>query len=197
MQTITRDEFKMILEARQGEEEVVMVTSTMPAMRKTNNPFMGRVRKVSRVVGFINWHYAGEVNEQREKEGGFEVVEGGGVRAKEVEQFVAKPRKWGERLPNSPFVHHKGKYYLELKVSESVGHDYYLDGEKLDTDSDQLAAIKAFFSKKSSASRQGVANMVILRDYALASISAIEIDPKKAKIKYLVTDEVRQQEMAA
>ena len=56
----------------------------------------------------------------------------------EIEHFSPEPRKWGQRLKHetghvAPLVEHKGKHYLELKVERSLGHEYRLNGETLDS----------------------------------------------------------------
>lgn len=178
-QTINTSDLKTILDVLPNEPaEVTIVSRTEPAMRKTNNPYLGKVFKVSTASGTINWHYAEEVNHQRRRESTFSVVNGI-PQAEDVEHFKAKPRKWGTRLPNSPFVHHIDKqgnehYYLEMKVNESQGHEYRDDNNE-PIDPEKLEKIKSFFSKKSSSSRQGVKGEIILRDYRFDRIIAITL----------------------
>jgi hypothetical protein len=129
------------------------------------NPFIGNVVKVSRVNGVINWVYENAVNRQRTRE--------------ELDaDFQAMPRKWGNRLAETPLVEHKGNYYLELKVQKSLGYHYEtLDGQMLDTE-----AVNRFFPKP-SASRQGVEREILLRDYSLANIRRINIRGEEHEVR--------------
>jgi hypothetical protein len=178
-------------------EEVVLVATTFPKMNKRGNPFFGRVSKVSKVSGSINWLYSKWVNDQRERENGFTVLEGGAVKEGVVEKFVAEKRRWGQRLERSPYVEHNGKYYLELGVDESLEHNYYLDGEIVPKDSELFESIKPWLPKPRKSNRQGVDNDVILRDYAEASVTAIEIDPEGAKLRFVMIDDAEQLDVAA
>lgn len=144
------------LTAIKGAVIVTLTTETEPAMRKTDNPFVGTVKR-SRVNGVINWSYEKSVNRQRGRE------ELGA-------DFVAEPRKWGERLPCSPLVAHKDKLYLELKVERSLDHSYWFNGREV-AESD----LKPFFPVKKEGARQGVTKAIILRDYALDSIRSITV----------------------
>jgi len=174
MQTMNTSDLRTVLESLPNEPADVTITSrTEPAMRKTNNPYIGRVFKLSIVSGTINWHYASEVNRQRNREGGFTLVDGAVV-ASEVDNFEARPRKWGTRLKDSPFVEHKGNFYLEMKVRESQGHEYRDEyGDKIPDE--KMEKIRSFFPKKSESSRQGVNGEIILRDYRFDRITAITL----------------------
>ena len=117
VQTISTESLITVLNALPAESaDVTIVSRTEPAMRKTDNPFVGKLFKVSKVSGTINWQYGHEVNRQREREGGFDIVDGQPVVAT-VEVFKAHDRKWGTRIENSPFVEHNGQHYLEVKVA--------------------------------------------------------------------------------
>jgi len=189
-QIITTENLQTLLNALSNEPaDVTIVSRTEPAMRKRGNPYLGKLFKVSTVSGTLNWHYTAEVNKQRDREGGFEIVDGVPT-VKEVETFVAKERKWGTRLPNSPFVEHKGNFYLEMKVNESQGHQYRDENNEL-VEGEALEKRKAFFSKKSSSSRQGVENQIILRDYRFDRITAITLHDSKAT--FIVNNDSNQQ----
>jgi hypothetical protein len=174
VQTISTESLITVLNALPAEEaDVTIVSRTEPAMRKTDNPFIGKLFKVSTLSGTINWQYGHEVNRQREREGGFAIVDGSPVVAA-VEEFKAHERKWGTRIENSPFVEHKGQHYLEMKVSESNGHEYRDENNELVT-GDTLEHAKTFFSKRSESSRQKVENKIVLRDYRLDRVTAITL----------------------
>lgn len=149
------------LEKKKGARIVSFIAETVPDMRKTGNPFIGKVKKVAHVNGVINWIYANAVNRQRERE-------------EKTPDFVPLRRSWGERLRGRPFVAHKGRLYLEVKVQKSVKHDYFIDG-KLATE-EQKAELKTFLTEKEEGTRQQLDRPVILRDYKLANIKQVSID---------------------
>jgi hypothetical protein len=146
-----------VLKGLKGTTIITIDACVEPTMRKTNNPFIGRVKKVSRVNGMVGWNYQNSVNNQREREGN-------------EEEFVAHPRKWGERVQGTPFVTHKGQVYLELKVQNVQGTTYFLDNRPA-TDA-EIEAIQAFMPKRAGSGRQQVDKAVILRDYKMSSIKA-------------------------
>lgn len=149
------------LEKKKGARIVSFIAETVPDMRKTGNPFIGKVKKVSHVNGLINWIYSNAVNRQRERE-------------EKVPDFVPLRRSWGERLRGRPFVAHKGRLYLEVKVQKSIKHEYFIDGKPA-TEQEQ-EEIKSFLSKKEEGTRQQLDNPVILRDYKLENIKQVSID---------------------
>ena len=172
-QKITTAQLEAILDSRANQEEVTIVSRTVPGMRKRGNPHTGNAFKVSRVVGNVNWHYSKEVNMQRTREGGLEVVGGIPVPA-DVEKFEAAPRKWGVRRRRdngsyTPFIDHKNKVYVEIQVVQALGHEYRnAAGDLIDKD-----AITPYLYAKSKAKRQDVKNDVICRDYNIDNIKAI------------------------
>lgn len=156
---ITEVRLVEMLRQNKGATIVTIVTRTEPDMRKTGNPFVGRVVKVSRVNGMLGFNYSNSVNRQLEREG-------------EVADFVAQPRKWGNRIEGTPLVEHKGNYYVEMKVEKSLGHRFeWTDGTILDDKA--IENMKVFMPIKSSSSSQGTDKEIILRDYKVASIIAI------------------------
>lgn len=159
---ITEAELVRMLSDNKGANIVTVVTKTEPKMRKTGNPFVGKVFKVSRVNGMIGWNYANSVNNQREREGN-------------TDTFVAEPRKWGQRIDGTPLVEHKGTFYVELKVEKSLDSKYIdLAGKELD--SDTLAEVKTFIPQRQRAATQQTVKEIILRDYKVASIVSITMN---------------------
>ena len=161
---IAIDESQLVamLRANKGANFVTVVTKTDPKMRKTGNPFVGKMFKVSRVNCMIGWSYANSVNNQRQREGNTDV-------------FVAEPRKWGTRIDGTPLIEHKGQFYVELKVEKSLDAKYIgLDGKELDAAT--LADAREFFSKPRRAATQQTDKEIILRDYKVASIVAITMN---------------------
>jgi hypothetical protein len=142
-----------------GSTAVTIVTRTEPEMRKTGNPFLGNVFKVSRVNGMIGFNYANSVNNQLNRED-------------KNADFIASPRKWGNRLPRTPIVEHKGNLYLEMKVEKSLGHRYE-DASGIPLDDATMLQVSSFLPNRPKAQSQGTDKEIILRDYKLASILSI------------------------
>lgn len=137
------------------------------------NPYLGRTVKQSRVNGMICWTYAVSVNNQRQREANPQTVE----EAHAVPVFIPEPRKWGERVPNTPLVNHKGKVYLELKVERVLETCYLIDGQTADPE-----VLRPFLKTKQEGRRQEVAKPVVLRDYALENIKGIQFQGEYHRI---------------
>ena len=92
------------------------------------NPMQGRVTKKTEdanVILFSNTKDSGYVSIVRRRM----ISEG-----KDPDTFVPKPRAWGERVGNSPFIEHKGKHFLECFFISPGKSTYYLDGKEIDKD---------------------------------------------------------------
>lgn len=157
---ITEAQLVDMLRQNKGATIVTIVTRTEPGMRKTGNPFVGKVVKISRVNGMLGFNYSNSVNRQLEREG-------------EVADFVAQPRKWGIRIEGTPLVEHEGNFYVEMKVEKSLGHRFEWTDNGTILDDKAIEDMKAFMPIKSSSSSQGTDKEIILRDYKVASIIAI------------------------
>ncbi len=169
-EVITLLELQAMLQESKGAKFVGLTTITEPDLI-ANCPFKNDCIKVSYFSGIVNWNYQNSVNNQREREG------------KETD-FEAKPRKWGTRLKDSPFVSHvlksgEHKLYLEVKIERSLDHYYY----QLSTQSlYQESVIKPFLREKKE-SNQGTEKEIILRDYWVKNIAIISINGTNYAIK--------------
>lgn len=166
---------RRVLEARRGARIVSIVTVTVPAMRKTDNPFFGLVERVVRRNGMCGASYESSVNRRREKEG--QPLDDEGF----VEKFTSQPLPWGTH--DGPFfVRHtpKGateeKLYLKFLPNSNGEEQWRNPITKKPYDAEQLAAIKTFLPKRSESSRQEIENQVEWRTIALDSIEQIKID---------------------
>lgn len=144
------------------------VAATKVDMRKTNNPFHDRIVKRQRSNVFIKFDYENSVNKARLKEG------------KEAD-FVAKSRKWGTHVDDTPLIEHKGEYYLEARfLGNSPGVDYFIDGN---TPIDKTA-FESFVPEKGESKSQDLENEVVIRDFKVAGIREITLNG----IRYIRTD---------
>jgi hypothetical protein len=140
-------------------------TKTVPVMRKTNNPFFGKVFKITDANIQAGFHYINSVNNQLEREG-------------KKRNANLKPRKWGVRIGGTPLVEHTNKkgdhnLYLEAKV-ENVNSSYFVDGDGNQVDREELAPF--LYASKKSSTQGNVEREVFLRDYKLDSIQWIKMD---------------------
>jgi len=155
MKAITKGELATLLSGIRGATFATLITETDARLKKTGNPF-GDVRKVSRVNVCLGFQYEAAVNRQRTREGS-------------EADFEAAPRQWGQRLPGSMLVEHKGKLYLETKVERSLGC-VYLDAKGKELSAEQVAP---FLPARSGSSRQETEKEILVRDYALESIRSL------------------------
>ena len=145
-----------------------MTAVTTPDMRTRNNPFAGRVVKISRVNGWINWRYAKAVNRQR-------------VRENRPADFRALQRPWGTRLKETPLVELGDRLYLDVKVQQR--HVVFRDlitGQLIPT-----ALLKPYLRPPAKNPRQHLRREIILRDYRLDRVAELRINgevwrPRKA-----------------
>lgn len=124
----------------------------------------GRISKSSTVKAQLHWQYQNAVENQRGRE--CEVGE-------HLQEFTPLRRSWGgspDGSPTNPIVEHNGKTYLRLRIFDSISHQYYLDGEKVD-----FEQIKEFIRqrKKGESSRQETEKPIVERDYKLENVVSV------------------------
>jgi hypothetical protein len=147
-----------------GTSMVSATTQTIPTMRKTNNPFVGKVVKVQTLNGVIGYDYQNSINNLAKKEG--------------VEANQAQPRKWGTLSKDRIFVHHTNKQgeektYLRMKVEKSNNIKYINIETNEEVDVEEL---RPFFpTKKKSSTQSNLQGEVIERDVDLANVKELKI----------------------
>lgn len=112
-------------------------------------PYQGAI-KLSIVNGMVGGYYQNAVNNALERMGA-------------DPDFVPGPRKWGNRVPGTPFVEHRGKRYVEIHVKNTTVVRYEKDGEVIDRKD-----IEPYLRKSSSP--------VKWRDPAIESIVAAKVN---------------------
>ncbi len=128
------------------------------------NPLQGHVTKStvgSNVVIFQNKKtngYENMIKRRLQQEG------------KDPSSFVLSPRKWGRRLPNTPFVEHNEQLYLEVIFLKSGKSDYYVDGNQ--TDPSAIEGLR----EQEEGDQGGLENKVIIRTYNVSNITAITVN---------------------
>jgi hypothetical protein len=142
-----------------------------------SNPMQGRVTKRSTgnsVMVFQNKNGSAYVSMVQRRL----VAEG-----KSAGDYTPQPRKWGERLPNTPIVRHKGKdlntkYYLEVIFLKAGTSEYFLDGAPIDK-----ADIIGLKEVKPSG-QGGLENQVQIRTFAMDSLTAVRCDKQEFKAPF-------------
>lgn len=154
-----------VLSGVRGSSFVGISTVTVPVLAGgKKNVMQGRVTKVMEGANgqvFTNTNvngYENKVNRRLEAEG--------------KEAFELSPRAWGHRIPNTPFVEHNGKKYLEVVMSSAGTVHYELDGKP-------IAKSEIIGLKEKTEGEQGSLsdeNKVIVRTFAEDSITQIKIN---------------------
>lgn len=131
----------------------------------------GRVQKVvtgSSVMVFQNKQsngYENMVNRRLEKEG------------LSTATFKVGPRKWGTRIPETPFVEHNGQVYLEVIFLKAGNISYTIDGVPL-TDISIIPPSKET-GVGDGWEQGGLRNKVIIRTYNISSLIGITINHQR------------------
>ena len=158
MVKVTLGQIKQIVDEKRGTRPVTILAVTDPRLKKTGLPDEWRaIRKHTVLNGMANHIYGNSVNLQRMREG----IE---------EEFTPHPRKWGERIPGTTWVQHKGGLYMELKVERVLSNKFMLGDTEIPRDD-----LLPFLPVKSDSSRQGTEKAIILRDFGLDKIREIKI----------------------
>lgn len=170
---MTIDELQALLSNLDGATFASLDTVTKPVLLGgKKNPFQGKVEKhcrAHRVMLFSNKRsnaYENKVRRHLEREG------------KNPDSFELGPLPWGKRLPESPIIENKGKYYLQVVFLAAGSVEYRVTDTVIDENNHVLAFPCFGFPKesitglneKSGSEHQGLENEVIVRTYALDSI---------------------------
>lgn len=156
--------------AMRGAKMCTIISETEPRMRKTNNPFVGLVTKRCRLNITVGFNYQNSVNRVRTKEGG-------------SADFTPSERKWGQKVPGTPFVMHNDAMYVEAKPNSSPSFVEYVHrttGEIIAKETLNEWLQEA----RSAAEHQGVSedNEVIVRTYSINNITDLIYEGRHFKI---------------
>lgn len=127
------------------------------------NPMQGRVQKLtvgSSVIVFSNTNkngYEAMVKRRLAKEG------------QNPEKFELSPLAWGQRIPETPFIEHKGNFYMQVIFQKAGDVIYLLDGKQIDKS--EIIGLPEV--KPSADSQGGLEDKVIVRAYKCESIKAV------------------------
>lgn len=88
--------------------------------------------------------------------------------------FTPGPRQWGHRVPDTPFVEHKGKLYLECIFLRPGQSRYFIDGVEVD-----FSEIQPMLPTKTEGDQGGLRDKVIIRTFGMDSI--VKVRKKKTE----------------
>lgn len=155
-----------------GASFVTINTTTTPKLNKTlvtddgriENPYFDKVTKQSK----LNC----QIFQNKVKNGYEEMVKRRMVKeGKDPETFELQPRKWGVRLPNLPIIEHKGEYYLEVIVHNTLSSEYIYNNKSV-----KSTEIKGWPSSGDPEKSQGgIEDKVEIRSIKLSNIKEIHI----------------------
>ncbi len=149
-----------------GATFISLTTETDPRLLGgKKNPHKGNVQKVmcgGNVMIFQNKNihgYDAMVKRRLTKEG------------KDPSSFELADRKWGVRVPNTPFVEHKGEYYLEVIFLHTGAIHYELGGKLIHSRN-----VRGLPKKPVEGKQGGLNDKVIIRTFKVSSIRSLVID---------------------
>ena len=164
--TITRSELVDLLRG-QSTTFAGFIASTEPSMVKKDretkvpNPYLGRVRKFSKVVATAgDFDFESAVDRQRLREN------------PDADKYTVGQRAWGSHVADSGLVEHNGKYYM--RVLHPKSESMYIVDNRPATDA-EVAEIKRYLPVMKPSERHGTDKPIIYRDYSLDNILEIRI----------------------
>ena len=93
------------------------------------------------------------------------------MEGKDPADFVLSPRKWGQRIPETPFVEHNGNFYLEVIFLHAGEVHYELDGQPIEAED-----IQGLEVNRREAAQGGLNDKVIIRTFKVENIDRITIN---------------------
>lgn len=172
IEMITYEKLNEIVSSVKGTTFAGLTTRTsVKLLGGKKNPMQGRVEKLTENSNVI-------IYSNSEKSGYGEMVKRRMLKeGKDPSEFKMKPRVWGVRVGNSPFIEHKDKYYFECIFVNPGKVTYFLDGEVIEKDEiEGLPKPKEKDEVKEDTSQGGIEDKVILRTFSLDSIVSIKIN---------------------
>lgn len=159
---LTTEQIENGLGSITGSRIIGLTTVTEPKMRKTNNPYIGKVFKVSKYGAVVNFHYDAGVLRRLEKEG------------KSADDFK-KGESWHEPVLTqdgklTPFCQHKKTGEKYLRVQRLNGHSRYVDEKGRFF---AKSKIEPFLQESSSYANQGLDNPLVFLTLKLSNVVSV------------------------
>jgi hypothetical protein len=165
--TITTANLVSLMSNIKGATICTIVSATEPKMRKTANPYVGRVTKLTKCQYQFGYNYQNAVNNRLAKEG-------------KEPNFTTDARKWGVWVVPNKVAEHKGEFYLRFYTMENATPKVvYLVDNRLATP-EEVAEIKSFLTESAPSNRQIEAGLtehfVEPREYKASAILQISLN---------------------
>jgi len=166
---------KLIKDHINGGTFISITTSTAVKLAGgKKNPLQGMVRKITTGTNVMIF--------QNKVQNGYEnmverrlIAEG-----KNPSTFVLGPRVWGTRLPDTPFIEHKGNHYLEVITLRTGEVHYEVKGVRTATN-----FIVGLPDEPIDPNQGGLDNTVKIRAYNVNSITSMVVDKNEyTQIEY-------------
>jgi len=168
------EQIKSLIEQINGATFAGMdMTTTVTLLGGKGNPQQGRVKKHttgSSVMLFTNQSSNGYENMVKKHL----VAEG-----KNPESFTLGELKWGERVEGTPFISHKGDYYLQVIFLRGGQSTYTIDGHPVEKSN----VIGLPIDKSGEYQGLDQSNAVIVRTFKLDNIDALRLMGEEVKTK--------------
>ena len=149
-----------------GMTPIGLDTVTTPKLKGgKSNPMQGRVKKHMKGANVMLF--------QNKRVHGYEAMVKRRLvgEGKNPASFVLSPRKWGQRIPNTPFVEHNGNYYLEVIFLHAGEVEYTLDDQPI-----AVEDIVGLELNKKEAHQGGLSDKVIVRTFKVEGIERVTIN---------------------
>jgi hypothetical protein len=170
------EDLKALVETVKGTTFAGLDTLTSVSLKGgKKNPMQGRVTKRTtnaNIMLFSNSTvngYEAMVKRRMLKEG------------KDPDTFQVKPRAWGQRVGNSPFIEHNGKYYLECIFVSGGKSEYFLDGQPIEKENiegleePKEKTEETTVDENKPFRNEDLEDKVIIRTFSLDSIERITV----------------------
>ena len=163
---LDRDSMRNTLNKIRGYTFMSCVTVTEPDMRKTGNPYLGRVHKVTKFVGAFNYVWDNVVGNARERDG-------------QDRDDWRKGASWSRPIARTdgtltPFACHKddpNRLYLRFVQTEWPKSEYFVDGEPVDESN-----LAPWLVKHKAGSNQGLADPKRMNTPTWENVRAVSVN---------------------
>ena len=164
---VTLEELGTILAAETMAKKITVVLNTTPTMRKTDNPFFGLVKKLTKYQVMINFIYENSVNNQLKRENA------------NPEKFVAGERPWGEHVTKA-IINKGDQLYLQLKHERTLHESFVNQSDSTFVDKSDLMP---FLQISKPAANQGLEKSIRVISPKFENIVEIAMNGARYRVK--------------
>jgi len=126
---------------------ITLTAEIDPDLKKTNNPYYGRIKKVITINCSLGMDYEASVNRQREREN------------KETD-FIVEHHRWADFVENALVENRNtGEFALRVIEHKRISEQYYLDNEPIDK-----VVLQPFMKSRKPSTKQGTEKPIRYRN---------------------------------